>query len=77
MAMATRVSAQGRVALPKKIREALQLAPGDRVEFELNGRGEILIHKAPRAAPAAAQVRTATQVRRRAQELFALLRGLD
>ena len=75
--MATRVSAQGRVALPKKIREALQLAPGDRVEFELNGRGEILIHKAPRAALAAAQVRTATQVRRRAQELFALLRGLD
>jgi AbrB family looped-hinge helix DNA binding protein len=71
--MATTVSAKGRVALPKKIREALQLAPGDRVEFELNGRGEIVIHKAPRAA----HVRTATQVRRRAQELFALLRGLD
>jgi AbrB family looped-hinge helix DNA binding protein len=75
--MATRMSAQGRVTIPKKIRTALQLAPGDRVDFEFNGGGELVLHKAPAAPAPAMHSRVGSQLRRRAQELIALLHGLD
>jgi antitoxin PrlF len=83
--MPTRITVKGQVTLPKKVREALRLSPGDAVEFQLNPRGEVIVHKAQ--APAAdapgchrerrLPPRATAQMRRRAAELLALLRGLD
>jgi AbrB family looped-hinge helix DNA binding protein len=82
--MATRIRANGQLTVPQRVREALGLAPGDRVEFQLNGSGDVLLRKAPARQPnpprsrsARLHARTEAQVRRRAQELLALLRGLD
>jgi antitoxin PrlF len=82
--MPTRITVKGQVTIPKRIRELLQLSPGEWVEFEINTRGEILLRKAQerparserrRARPV--QPRVEAQMRRRAAELLALLRGLD
>jgi antitoxin PrlF len=81
--MATRITISGRVTLPRRVREALRLSPGDPVEFTANGSGEFVIRKAKpvpsisvpreRSVPPKAEA----QRRRRAAELVALLRGLD
>src|SRR5215467_15014825 len=80
--MATRIRANGQLTVPQRVREALGLAPGDRVEFQLHGSGDVLLRKAParQHTPrprSGVHARTEAQVRRRAQELLALLRGLD
>jgi len=78
--MATRIRANGQLTVPQRVREALGLAPGDRVEFQLNGSGDVLLRKAAARQHDPRQrvhARTEAQVRRRAQELLALLRGLD
>jgi antitoxin PrlF len=80
--MATRITIKGQVTIPKKVREALSLSPGDGVEFQPNASGEFVVQKA-RSAPAArprerpVAPRSEAQMRRSAQELLALLRGLD
>jgi antitoxin PrlF len=81
--MATRITISGRVTIPRRIRTALRLSPGDAVEFTTNASGEFVIRKA--AAPVLrdrgrerpVQPRAEAQRRRRAAELLALLRGLD
>jgi antitoxin PrlF len=77
--MPTRITVRGRITLPREVRAALRLAPGDEVEFTVNDAGEIVLSKRAtqpvRARPA--QARAAAQTRRRAAELLALLRGLD
>jgi antitoxin PrlF len=83
--MPTRITPKGRVTLPKRVREALRLSPGDAVEFRTNGSGEFVIYKAPplpsvsarRRRERATHPRAEAQRRRRAAELLALLRGLD
>ena len=84
--MATRITVKGQVTIPKKVREALCLSPGDSVEFQVNGSGEFVVHKAQPVTPLPASRRSgeqlahprvAAQIRRRAAELLALLRGLD
>jgi AbrB family looped-hinge helix DNA binding protein len=81
--MATRIRANGQLTVPQRVREALGVAPGDRVEFQLNGSGEVLLRKAParphdpRPHSERVQARAEALVRRRAAELLALLRGLD
>jgi len=72
------------VTLPKRIRELLRLSPGDWLQFDVNTRGEIVARRA-QALPARSARRGArpvhprveAQMRRRAAELLALLRGLD
>jgi len=49
--MSYRVMRNGRVTLPKWVREALGLAPGDAVDFRLNDRGERVIEKAGGPGP--------------------------
>jgi antitoxin PrlF len=76
--MATRITANGQLTVPKLMRESLQLAPGDLVEFQLNGNGEVVLRKAavqPRQRTE--HVHLDEQMRRRAEELTELLRGLD
>jgi antitoxin PrlF len=80
--MATRITIKGQVTIPKKVREALHLSAGDGVEFEANSSGEFVLHKAGASAvltrrPRPAPLRNQAQLRRRAAELLALLRGLD
>ena len=80
--MATRITIKGQVTIPKKVRDALRLSPGDGVEFQPNASGEFVVQKArstPPAlrAPRTPQPRSEAQERRRAAALLALLRGLD
>ena len=71
--MAIRMGAQGRVTIPKQIRETLQLAAGDRIEFGIDANGVLTVRKLP-GAPAPTPERP---VQRSAAELFAVLRALD
>ena len=81
--MGTRITIRGQVTVPKRVRDALRLSPGDAVEFQLNGYGEFVLRKAPPPSPAGERrgrrehPRVEAQRRRRAAELLALLRGLD
>ena len=81
--MATRMTGGGQVFVPRRVREALLLSPGDAVEFVVNGNGEVVLRKAPAAATTGrrrartGQPQADAQMRRRAAELLALLRGLD
>jgi antitoxin PrlF len=81
--MATKITNRGQVTVPKRVREALRLSAGDAVEFQLNGTGEVVLRKAPGIAPGERRgtrrenPRVEAQMRRRAAELLALLRGLD
>ena len=76
----TRITTKGQVTLPQPVREALRLAPGDGVDFSCNERGEVVITRqvaAVRPAERGRPAHLAAQVRRRAAEVVALLRGLD
>src|SRR5882672_10295922 len=44
--MATTMTVKGQVTIPKKVRDALRLSPGDGVDFNVNRGGEVVVHKA-------------------------------
>ena len=81
--MTTKITAKGQVTVPRRLRKALQLAAGDAVEFHLKDNGELVLRKASAAAArserrsARLHPRLEEQMRRRAEELIELLRGLD
>lgn len=79
--MPTTMTVKGQVTIPKKVRDALDLMPGDGVEFDVNREGQIIVHKAG-ARPTGKRdrfesARGKTQVKWRTDELMALLRGTD
>ena len=39
--MTSKITSKGQITLPKKIRNALDLHPGNRVEFILNNEGQV------------------------------------
>ncbi|HEY4940066.1 MAG TPA: AbrB/MazE/SpoVT family DNA-binding domain-containing protein [Rhizomicrobium sp.] len=43
--MATTVTVKGQVTLPKEVRDAVGIAPGDRVEVRATASGAIIIEK--------------------------------
>ena len=59
--MATTMTVKGQVTIPKKVRDALRLSPGDGVEFAVNAQGEIVVHKS--GSPAAKGTRGASDSR--------------
>jgi antitoxin PrlF len=79
--MTTTMTVKGQVTIPKKVRQALQLAPGDGVEFAVNSDGQVIVQKAG-AKPSNKRARFESargkaQVKWRTDELMALLRGSD
>jgi AbrB family looped-hinge helix DNA binding protein len=79
----TTMTIKGQVTIPKKVREALCLAPGDSVEFNVNADGQIVLFKAGNGAAGAdgrdrfEAARGKAQIKWRTDELMALLRGED
>lgn len=79
--MTTTMTIKGQVTIPKKVREALRLSPGDGVDFAVNNDGQVVVQKA--GARGAARndrfeaARGKAQVKWRTDELMALLRGPD
>ena len=79
--MATTMTVKGQVTIPKKVRDALRLSPGDGVDFNVNRGGEVVVHKAgarPRSKRDRFEsARGTAQVKWRTDDLMALLRGSD
>ncbi|MDB5970685.1 MAG: AbrB family transcriptional regulator [Hydrocarboniphaga sp.] len=79
--MATTMTVKGQVTIPKKVRDALRLSPGDGVDFDVNREGQVVVQKAG-GRPASKRdrfesARGKAQVKWRTDELMALLRGAD
>ena len=77
--MSTTLTSKGQVTIPKKIRDALDLAPGCAVDFAVNREGDVVIHKVGarprRKADRFDSARGKTDIKWRTDELMALLRG--
>ena len=79
--MATTMTVKGQVTIPKKVRDSLNLVPGDGVDFDVNREGQVVVQKAG-ARPTSKRdrfeaARGKAQVKWRTDELMALLRGAD
>lgn len=78
----TTVTVKGQVTIPKRLRDALELAPGSRVQFAINRDGEIVVRKAGRGERPQRRTghdrfdaaRGTAQVKWRTKDLMALLR---
>ncbi|MEF8755886.1 MAG: AbrB/MazE/SpoVT family DNA-binding domain-containing protein [Accumulibacter sp.] len=79
--MAKTLGSKGRVTIPKRTRDALNLAPRSSVEFAVNKDGELLMHKmderSGRKPDRFDAARGKADVKWRTDELMALLRGED
>jgi antitoxin PrlF len=76
--MGSSLTSKGQVTIPKKVRDALDLAPGSLVEFVVNQEGEVILQKAGRRKAQRKDrfeaARGKAQVKWRSDELMALLR---
>ncbi len=76
--MTTTLTVKGQVTIPKKVRDALALTPGTRVEFVVNPAGDVVLRSASRRKPPRRDrfeaARGKAQVKWRSDELMALLR---
>lgn len=77
--MTTTMTVKGQVTIPKPVREALRLGPGDGVDFDVNRDGQVVVRKAG-SRPAVKRdrfelARGKAQVKWRTDDLMALLRG--
>ena len=76
--MGSSLTSKGQVTIPKKVRDALDLAPGSLVEFVVNQEGEVILQKAGRRKVLRKDrfeaARGKAQVKWRSDELMALLR---
>jgi antitoxin PrlF len=76
--MGSSLTSKGQVTIPKKVRDALDLAPGSLVEFVVNQEGEVILQKAGRRKTQRKDrfeaARGKAQVKWRSDELMALLR---
>lgn len=74
----SKVTSKGQVTIPKRIRDALKLAPGSAVEFRVGADGNIVIAKAgPARKPGLnrfERARGKADIKWRTDELMALLR---
>ena len=80
--MSTSLTSKGQVTIPKRIRDALQLQPGNPVNFSVNAAGELVLHPAPKGRRAAPKdrfdaVRGRADIKWRTDDLMKLLRADD
>lgn len=79
--MATTMTTKGQVTIPKRIREALSLGPGDGIDFDVNQEGEVVLLKADanptRPFDRFQSARGKAQIQWRTDELMALLREAE
>lgn len=77
----TTMTVKGQVTIPKKVRDALSLSPGDAVSFDVNTEGQVVVRKAgSRVATKGDRFEAArgkAQVKWRTDDLMALLRNND
>ena len=87
--MTTTLTIKGQVTIPKKIRDALDLQPGCKINFAVNDSGDVLLQKAEAQRSMAPKkkagqsipkdrfekVRGRADIEWRTQELMSLLRG--
>jgi antitoxin PrlF len=79
--MATTITVKGQVTIPKHIRDALKLAPGNQVEFAVEN-DKVVVYKAGARRNGTKKdrferARGAAEIKWRTAELMALLRGDD
>lgn len=76
--MPTTLTIKGQVTIPKQIRDSLDLQPGTRLEFTVNGDGEVVLQRAGatrrRKADRFEAARGKADVKWRTRDLMALLR---
>jgi len=48
--MANALTVKGQVTIPKRVRDALGLRPGDKVAFDVDERGQVVVKRAGEAA---------------------------
>lgn len=82
--MATTVTVKGQVTLPKAVREAAGIRPGDRVEVRARAEGGVIVERARRSDDADAYLRVLEDISRRrpikgasTEEIMAMTRGED
>jgi AbrB family looped-hinge helix DNA binding protein len=87
--MSTTLTIKGQVTIPKKIRDALNLQPGCKLNFAVNDAGEVLLQKEETGLKSSRnnrvtgivkkdrfeQVRGRADIQWRTQDLMSLLRG--
>ena len=79
MGKLTDLTSKGQVTIPKDVRDALGLRPGEPVEIELRGEGEAVTRRGPvRVTADPARVATALErIRRVQRDHHHLAEGLD
>lgn len=79
MGKLTNLTSKGQVTIPKDVRDALGLRPGEPVEIELRGEGEAVIRRGPaQVTPDPARVASALErIRRVQRDYHHLAEGLD
>jgi len=77
--MLTKITAKGQLTIPKKIRDALGLTPGAKVDFAVNQEGDVVLQRAKvttkRKKDRFESVRGNADIKWRTDDLTALLRG--
>ena len=75
--MTTTLTIKGQVTIPKKIRDALDLQPGCKLNFAINDEGDVLLQKAAinQKKDRFEQVRGKADVKWGTQDLMNLMRG--
>jgi len=77
--MATIVTSKGRVTIPKRVRELLNIKPGSVIHFEVTPFGEVLLRHGKRrtkqSAHGFASLRGIATVKMNTDQILALTRG--
>jgi antitoxin PrlF len=77
--MSTTLTRKGQVTIPKPIRDALGLKPGNAVDFRITAEGQVVLAPAEAKKPESrfAALRGIATVRMSTDEIMALTRGED
>jgi AbrB family looped-hinge helix DNA binding protein len=79
--MSTNLTSKGQVTIPKRIRDALDLAPGSAVEFSVGPNGDVVLRRASapqkkvRSKDRFESARGTADIEWRTDDLMRLLRG--